>query len=322
MNMSELGRLQKVSLRDAWASEAGDFTPWLALPANLRLVGEAIGMELELVVKEKYVGPYRADLLCRELTSEQVVLIENQLERTDHVHLGQLLTYAAGLEAVNVVWIAGRFTEEHRAALDWLNEKTPEDINFFGLEVELWRIGDSPVAPKFNVVCKPNEWTRTVKASTDNSENNEFCRAYWSGVLQALEPAGILLPTAKPKLRQDMVFDVGWHSFRLKAYFSRAKKVAGVWVSCRGLRGFENFQLLQNSSSQIEAAYGAALEWEPYPAEQRGTCIELLQGVDANDTTDWPRQHQLLAEKVGALYRALNPLVQPLDVKAEEIVSE
>jgi hypothetical protein len=152
MNTKPLGRLQKVDLREAWVSEANDFTPWLAQEENLKLLGDTIGIELELESQEKSVGPFRADILCKDTVTDNWVLIENQLERTDHTHLGQLLTYAAGLNAVTIVWIAERFTEEHRATLDWLNERTDEKINVFGLEVELWRIGDSPIAPKFNII--------------------------------------------------------------------------------------------------------------------------------------------------------------------------
>ena len=129
---------------------------------NIGLLSETIGLELEVEAQEKHVGPFRADILCKDTVTDSWVLIENQLERTNHTHLGQLLTYAAGLDAVTVVWIAERFTEEHRAALDWLNEITAEGFSFFGLEIELWRIGDSPMAPKFNVVSHPNDWTKTV----------------------------------------------------------------------------------------------------------------------------------------------------------------
>ena len=123
-----LGRLQRVPLREAWSSESSDFTLWLAQPENLVLLAESIGIELELDTREKDVGPFRADILCKD-TADNWVLIENQLERTDHSHLGQLLTYAAGLNAVTIVWVAERLTEEHRAALTWLNEHTDEKIN-------------------------------------------------------------------------------------------------------------------------------------------------------------------------------------------------
>src|SRR6056297_3245278 len=117
-----LGRLERVDLREIWLSEAQDFTPWLARPENLSVLAETLGMELELEAQEQAVGPFRADLLCKDLDSDKWVLVENQLERTDHRHLGQLMTHAAGLKAVSIVWIAASFTEEHRAALDWLNE--------------------------------------------------------------------------------------------------------------------------------------------------------------------------------------------------------
>ena len=131
-----LGRLTPVDLREAWQGEASDFTPWLAQSDNIALLSEAIGIELEVEAQEQQVGPFRADILCRDTLSNHYVLIENQLDRTDHGHLGQLLTYAAGLDAVTIVWIASRFTDEHRAALDWLNSVTTGEINFFGLEIE------------------------------------------------------------------------------------------------------------------------------------------------------------------------------------------
>ena len=115
---------------------------------NLSLLGEAIAIELELEAQEKDVGPFRADILCKDTSSDDWVLIENQIERTDHTHLGQLLTYAAGLQAVTIVWVAERFTDEHRATLDWLNKRTDEQINFFGLEIELWRIRSLSGRPK------------------------------------------------------------------------------------------------------------------------------------------------------------------------------
>src|SRR5690606_32831038 len=119
-------------------------------------------LQLEFIQKEAYVGTFRADIYCKDTLSSNSVLIENQLERSDHNHLGQLLTYAAGLEAVTFIWIARSFTDEHRAALDWLNDATGEDLNFFGLELELWRIGASSFAPKFNIVSQPNNWKKVL----------------------------------------------------------------------------------------------------------------------------------------------------------------
>jgi hypothetical protein len=186
MTQPPIGRLNRVDLRDIWASEATEFTPWLALPDNMAVLGEALGIDLELEAQEKAIGPFRADILCKDIGTDHWVLIENQLARTDHSHLGQLLTYASGLEAVTIVWIAAQFTEEHRATLDWLNKITDESFRFFGLEVELWRIEDSPAAPKFNIVSKPNNWSRSVAQAAraiDDAELSETRitqREYWA----------------------------------------------------------------------------------------------------------------------------------------------
>lgn len=158
MNKPTLGRLEKVDLRTYWKSESHDFTPWLASPQNIQLLAEAIGLELEVEAQEKGVGPF-SDILCKDTTTNDWVLIENQLEPTDHTHLGQLLTYAAGLQATTIVWVSERFTSEHRAALDWLNEITEEKFAFFGIEVELWRIGDSVPAPKLNSTSSASQMT-------------------------------------------------------------------------------------------------------------------------------------------------------------------
>jgi hypothetical protein len=133
----DLGRLEKVNPRDVWADEARDFTPWLASEENLNLLGAAVGVELEFEETEKAVGPFWADILSKDTATGDWVLIENQLAKTDHDHVGKLITYGAGLDAATVIWVATRFREEHRAGLDWLNEHTHDGIAFFGLEIEV-----------------------------------------------------------------------------------------------------------------------------------------------------------------------------------------
>ena len=203
--MPHLERLERVrDLRSVWPTEAADFTPWLASDANIGLLSDALGVELEVVQAEAAVGPYRADIHCRDVLTEASVLVENQLEKTDHTHLGQLFTYAAGLDAVTVVWIAQRFTEEHRAALDWLNRITHADFRFFGIEVELWRIGDSALAPKFNLVAKPNDWAKTIRETAaaeqpERSASRTLYSEYWQGLTDLILDRGsrIRPPTAK-----------------------------------------------------------------------------------------------------------------------------
>ena len=155
MNKNILSKLEEVDLKYYWKHEERDFTPWLSEEENIALLGETIGMDLEVIGKEESVGSYRADILCKDSSNGHFVVIENQLEQTDHKHLGQIATYAAGLNASSCIWIAKSFTEEHRAAIDWLNSISDDDHNFFAIEIKLYRIGESPLAPTFNVVANP-----------------------------------------------------------------------------------------------------------------------------------------------------------------------
>ena len=218
----ELGELERVDLRDAWKNEAQDFTPWLAQPENLERLGRALGLQLEVQAIEQNVGPFRADVLCKEIGSEGLVLIENQLEATDHNHLGQILTYAAGLEARKVVWIAARFTGEHPAALDWLNRNTSDELNFFGIEVELWRIGKSEPAPRFHLVAWPNEWSQQAlkgkhSAGLSSSERAAAYRDLWTALSKELSERGAHFALSPTGLHWIYV-EVGIPNFRLVSH--------------------------------------------------------------------------------------------------------
>jgi hypothetical protein len=177
----EIGRLTQIEARTVWRHEALNFTPWLA--SQLDHLGGAIGEELELIGSETAVGPFSADIVARNKRGE-TVLIENQLEKSDHTHLGQLMTYLAGLEAKTIVWVSTRFQAEHVSALRWLNDHTPPDFRFFAVELRVVRIGDSPVAPIFDIVVQPNDFEREIKvakaeamARTD-TRNRDFWTLY------------------------------------------------------------------------------------------------------------------------------------------------
>jgi hypothetical protein len=179
-----LGKLERIPLRKAWAHEAGEFTPWLAQANNLTLLAESLGLgELELVGTEHPVGDFKVDILCTDDGGK--VVIENQLEKTNHTHLGQILTYAAGVGARKVVWLAESFRTEHVAALEFLNQHTTDELDFFAVEIELWRIGDSPMAPSFNVVVKPNDWAKTgqqnAKAAATTTPTKQRQLKFWTG---------------------------------------------------------------------------------------------------------------------------------------------
>ena len=255
-----LGRLEKVDLKKHWVNEATQFTPWLALPENLALLSDTVGMKLQVVNTESPVGPFRADILCRDLISEALVLIENQLVRTDHTHLGQLMTYAAGLDTVNIIWIAESFTEEHRAALDWLNRITTEEFRFFGLEVELWRIGTSLAAPKFNIISKPNDWTKVTRGtSRESSERARIFRELWDSIIEVLGPH-------YPELNFPSPTGMHWIRFLMKysrlvlSYAPNAKRMS-LYLLFQNEAPEEWYELLFSDSESLNSAFGKDFEW-------------------------------------------------------------
>lgn len=317
-----LGRLQRVDLREVWSSEAGSFTPWLAKEENLQLLGETIGIELELETTEKGVGPFRADILCKDTATDQWVLIENQLERTDHTHLGQLITYAAGLSAVTIVWIAERFTDEHRAALDWLNERTDEKINVFGLEIELWRIGESPVAPKFNIISQPNDWTRTVQqaaSSGEVSEHKQLQQRFWAGFAEFMEEQHSPLRCTKPSPRHWMSLSLGRSGFSLSAVVSSWNSVTntkGPEIRAELVLSRENskndYAALEARKAELTEQVGFHLIWHN-PAEKTMCRIYTRKDADFTDESQWPGQFAWLKEKLESLHRVFAPVVRSLN---------
>ncbi len=180
---NDLGKIKRVDLREAWPHEP-DFTRWLAEEENLEALGEELGLDLSLIQTEANVGDFNVDILVEETGSGIKAIIENQLEITDHDHLGKLITYASGHGAGYIIWIFRDVREEHRQAIDWLNEHTTDDINFFAIKLELWAIADSKPAPKFDVICRPNEWAKAVKSSIkgEPSERNLRQLEFWTGL--------------------------------------------------------------------------------------------------------------------------------------------
>lgn len=157
------GTLIDVNARSAWAHEAHSFTPWLA--DNLDRLSAAIGFPIELTGREVGVGRYSADILAVNPADGAVILIENQLEPSDHTHLGQIMTYLAGLDAHVMIWLAPAFREEHLSAVRWLNQHTDENFSFFAVKLRVVQIADSPLAPLFEVLEKPNTWDKSLRSS-------------------------------------------------------------------------------------------------------------------------------------------------------------
>lgn len=319
----QLGRLQRVDLREAWITEASDFTPWLAREENIRLLGETIGIELEVEAEEKNVGPFRADILCKNTADGTWVLIENQLERTDHTHLGQLLTYAAGLHAVTIVWIAARFTEEHRAALDWLNEITDEQVLFFALEVELWRIGDSQMAPKFNIVCSPNQWTRTVSEARKvieqgtPSESKQRYIEFWTFFADRLNNSQRRIRAPRPSGDYWKTFSLGRSNFSLWAMVGARDEWIGVQVVLYGPRAKHRFRILEADKCEIERELGSAVEWRELPEYKESQIRIRKSAIDPKDVNNWPDICDWLFDWLEKFQAVFRPRIRSLDIDSD-----
>jgi len=319
----QLGQMAQVELREVWTTEASEFTPWLAGDENLALLGDAIGMELELEAQEQSVGPFRADILCKDTANGTWVLIENQLAKTDHVHLGQILTYAAGLKAVTIVWIAQRFTEEHRAALDWLNEITGDDISFFGLEIELWRIGNSPVAPKFNVVCKPNDWTKPGGAGTiGKSELTDAKRLqldFWTAFHEYVVEHGRRIKPHKASPQHWMSLALGRTGAHLSAVASMYDSQVGSYdtnelraeVVLDGPHAKVWFKALNSERAAIEAEIDEPMTWHD-PVEKRMCRVYVRRAADLNDRGKWTEYFAWLLDRLERLHDAFGDRVKKL----------
>ena len=322
MDKPTLGKLEKVDLRDYWKSESQDFTPWLASEENIALLGEAIDLELEVEAQEKEVGPFRADILCKDTSTGQWVLIENQLEPTDHTHLGQLLTYAAGLNAGTIVWISAHFTNEHRAVLDWLNEITDEGFSFFGIEVELWRIGGSPSAPKFNVISKPNDWSKQVKASAVRgplTEGRQMQLDFWTAFREYMQ--------GKSKIRCQKPAPQHWMNHPIGRSGCRMCSVASTWDTVANREGGElrvelvlddynsktYFEQLETQRKEIETQLGEALTWHN-PPDKRMKRIYLRRSVELSDQKQWPEFFEWLRQKLETFQSIFAPRVKAFTV--------
>ena len=317
VNEKNLGRMTPVELREIWANEAGEFTPWLAQDENLALLAETIGLDLECEGQEQNVGLFRADILCRDTATGDFVLIENQLERTDHMHLGQLLTYAAGLKAVTIVWIADKFTDEHRAALDWLNEITGERFGFFGLEIELWRIGESLTAPKFNIVCKPNDWVRRP-GDTGPSETAQLYREYWTALSAHLETSRSFIRMGKPQPQMWMTFPLGRGHFYLTTAISKKKRFVNVQLVLTGSDRLAHFYLLRDRRDEIHRVLGPALGWRELPDGKESHVRRVFPNVDPADMSDWSRQHETIRTTLETFHKLFAPMVKELDAAEYE----
>ena len=295
--MQGLGTIERVDIREIWPNEAADFTPWLA--ENLATLGKALGLDLELQTQEAPVGGFSLDILARDVRSGRPVVIENQLGQTDHTHLGQLLTYAAGFDANVIVWIAKEFRDEHRQALDLLNHRTGEESEFFGVEVQLWKIAESPAAVNFNLVSTPNEWRKQTvnspRAGGPVSEKGGKYREFFQGLIDTLRERHQFTNAKKGQPLNWYSFSAGRTGFSYGVSFNRDGRARVELYIDTGERerNKQAYDWLEDQKASVESELKVSLEWERLDSRRASSIsVRRLGTIDDDPETlkalnDW-----------------------------------
>ncbi len=315
-----LGRLEPVNLREYWQDEARDFTNWLAEEQNLGLLSDALGMELELEGVEVAVGPYKADIVARDVSSDIRVVIENQLEKTNHDHLGKVLTYASGLDATTMIWIAKEFSEEHRRAFDFINEQASPNLQCYGIEIELWRIRESAPAPNFKIISRPNDYTSEIKADATSSELTEANALYldlWNGFKQFCVENGTFLKIRKPRPQHWFSISVGRSKFHISLTASTQHRRIGCEVYIRGKNAKAAFKLLEEKKGQIENITGA-LDWQELPNKQNCRIVLFKHEIDVRDRNNWQDTFKWFKDNAEKFHKAFSSQIRSLPDLGEE----
>lgn len=298
--MMTLGELKHLNSREVWPDEAQDFTPWLA--QNLGKLGEALSMDLELTTREAPVGNFSCDLLARDVGTNRIVIIENQFGPTDHDHLGKTLTYAAGLDAAAIIWVAERIRDEHRQTLEWLNRHTDREIGFFGVVVEILQIDSSPPAVNFRPVVFPNEWQRTAKQSAEGlSGREEAYRAYFQVLLDELREKHQFTNARVGQPQSWYLFSSGVPGIGYGTSFAQGGRVrAEIYIDFEDAATNKAcFDRLYNEREQFEPAFGEALSWERLDAKRASRiavyCPGSIDGTreDLSRIREWAIEHLL-----------------------------
>jgi len=293
--MAQLGRMKRVTdLRSVWPHEAHDFTKWLAEEENLKELSDSIGIDIDLEERESSVGSFNVDLYATESGTGRKIIIENQLEDTNHDHLGKLITYASGKGAEVIIWIVKRARDEHRQAIEWLNQHTDSNVGFFLVEIELWQIDNSSLAPKFNIVEKPNDWAKTMKSIDGLNETERLKLEFWQAFNNQLENNAVFqkeFNLRKPQAQHWYNLGLGTSAYYISLTINTQEKFisAGIYIpNDKELfhKWRDNNQLFKNEiSNEIE-----------FREAQKAGRILLCKSINIKDKSKWPEAIDWLNE--------------------------
>ena len=304
--VSKFGELKRLQPRETWPNEARDFTPWIA--EHIEELGAALGMEFELIKREAAVGSFSLDILATEVGSNRFVVVENQLTETDHDHLGKLLTYASGYDAGVVIWIAHSIREEHRQALEWLNQRTDENTEFFAVLVEVLQIDDSRPAYNFKAVVYPNDWKKSTSktSAAQTTERSERYREYFQRLIDELREKHQFTNARKGQPQSWYSFSTGVSGILLGMCFALNNKArVEIYLNlAEQEQNKELFDFLFSEKDQIEAEYGDTLTWERLD-ERKSSRISLYRDGSIEADTEsleelmhWSVKHLIKMKKI------------------------
>ena len=307
----KLGKLTEIDVRKVWKHEQYDFSNWLAEEENIQELGNTLNLSLIDVETEKFVGNYRCDILCKDEITGKVVLIENQLEATNHDHLGKIITYASGLDASVVVWIVSSARQEHASAIEWLNKHTDDGLAFFLIEVHAYKIGNSDPAPQFTIIEQPNDFAKIVKAVSKNSgiSDTEKCRLeFWTRFNEVLEERG--KPFNKRKPTTDHWYSIAMGSSECQISIDLVNKEhkirVGVWVSDNK----ELFDKFYQNREEIEESCGFKLRWNRLDNKKASLACTYIQNLDFDHTENYTALMNECIDLVLALKKAFVPFLK------------
>ena len=288
MATMKLGKLQEVDIRKLWSHEQYDFSEWLSKSENLEQLNEVIGLTLSEVEKEVYVGAYRCDLVGVDETTGDKVIIENQLEASNHDHLGKIITYASGLDAKVVVWIVKEAREEHRSAIEWLNNNTSDKLNFFLIEIHAYQIGDSLCAPKFEIVEKPNGFIKNAKGQSGSGEYNKGQSEkieFWTRFNEILIERGKPFNVRKPTTDHWYDIAIGTSDAHVSLTIVNREHVVGVELYIPDNKGL--FEKLYLQKEEIDEKLGLHPDWQRLDGKKAARILYRMPGLDFEDHSNY-----------------------------------
>ncbi len=293
----KLAQLKQIDLRKVWQHEALQFTKWLAKNENLSLLSDEIGIEISLIQTEASVGKFFVDILAEEENTGRKIVIENQLESTNHDHLGKLITYASGFDAEIIIWIVKDVRDEHKQAIDWLNEHSDENANFFAIKMEVWQIGDSPYAPKFQVISQPNDWAKAVKKGTSESGLSDvklMQLEFWTDFRKFGRENNSKLRFRKP-------FPQHWYDVTIgipKSYLSLVVDTRNNQMRCEFYipDDKELYKGLETFADEITSELECDLEWM-FLEGRKASRIRTVAKADISNSDKWEEYFAWLLSK-------------------------